>query len=166
MSEENQAKFDKFFNDYNEGNRPAYITEYPEAEIHTVNPEFVGLVKSFGIMISPNNRIAICATLTEEATAAGYKIKTANAGGSMEAPKDNGDGTVTYYTNNTSIHGLMSTIFEIIVTDSAGKEVAKTNYSLATYIKGIEGQEGVDVAKALYTFGKAAWAARLYLSTL
>jgi hypothetical protein len=165
MTEDKQAAFDSFFTTYNDGNRPAYITNYPESEVHTVNAEFEGLVSTIGITISPDNRVAVCVTLTKEATAAGNKVAIYGAGGNMEAPKDNGDGTVTYYTNNNSIYGLMAGTQTITILDASGKAIATTSYSLATYIKGIEGKPGVEVAQALYTFGVAARNARNYLST-
>ena len=154
MTDADQAKFNTFFTDYNEGNRPAYITEYPESDIHAVNPDFVGLVQSFGVTIAPNNRIAFTTTLSANSVTSGYKISYSNF--SSPSVKVNDDGTATYYTDNTGlVSTLMSRKFTIFILDADNKVVASTDYSLATYIKGIEGKAGEDVAKALYTFGMA-----------
>ena len=169
MTDEKQADFDTFFNTYNEGNRPAYVTEYPEEEIFTIDSTFESLdvVDSLGIMIDPTNRIAITATIKATA-AADYKIAFKVGNSSFAANKHtNTDGSVTYYTNNTGLAAvLMSTEIVISIVDSTGATVASTNYSLATYANAIKGQEGADVVAALYTFGKAVIKVRNYLYAL
>jgi len=170
MTVEKQAAFDTFFNTYNEGNRPAYVTEYPEDELVEVNAEFeaLNIVDSLGIMIAPNNRIAIVATVNKASADLGYKIAFKVGGSGFGANKHtNDDGSVVYYTNNTSLAAvLMSDAIVISIVDSTGATVASTNYSLATYANAIKGQEGADVVASLYTFGKAVIKVRNYLNTL
>lgn len=170
MTDEKQAAFDTFFNTYNEGNRPAYVTEYPQDELVEVDAGFkaLGIVDSFGIMIAPDNRIAIVATVNKASADLGYKITFKAGGGSQTAytsTKD--DGSVVYYTNNTHLANVLMTQSMVIsIVDSAGNTVASTNYNMATYANAIKEMEGADVVASLYTFGKAVIKVRHYLSTL
>ena len=177
LSDENKAKFDGFFNTYNEGNRPNYISEYPENEILTVDEAAIdGLIDSINFEIyASNNRFSFVVTLSKEAVDLGYKLEFSNVGTAIKGVT-NEDGSVKYYTNNTTlVGGLMASPYTISVVDKDGKvvtrdldknaetpEVAATiNYSLATYCNKVDSK----LAEALYTFGKDVKAVRSYLAT-
>ena len=169
LTEENKAKFDAFFTEYSEGNRPAYVSEYPVSEIHTVDETFSTYVKSFGFAIYTSlNRMSFVATINADAAAAGYKLTVNGISNGFESKTvNNSDGSVSYYTDNTHVSRIIRAVIVVSVLDSSGKVVASTNYSFATYAKSIDSNaEGANVVYSFYTFAKSAAKTREYLSTL
>ena len=176
LDEETQAKFDNFFTKYNGGARPDRVTEYPQSEIHTVDPDFAKHVSELGFAIYKNNaRYSLIAKLNADAVAAGYTLKISGMTTAIYTNQDsnknniyNDDGSLTYYTNNTGLAGgiMYGNIILSVYDPESKTTVASTSYSLATYIDGVKKQGGdTDLAEALYSFGKAVIKVRAYLST-
>jgi len=169
LTEENKTKFDAFFAEYNEGTRPAYVSEYPDSELHTIDETFATYVKSFGFAIYTSlNRMSFVATLNADAAAAGYKL-TVNgiSDGFGSNIVNNSDGSVSYYTNNNHVSKIIRSVIVVSVLDSSGTVVASTNYSFATYAKSIDSNaEGANIVYSFYTFAKSAAKTREYLATL
>jgi len=163
LDESTQAVFDTFFTNYNGGERPAYITEYPENELHTLDETFASYVDSITYALHSNNRATVLVTLSKKAVDEGYTLAMSTPTSFTGSVKDDAAGTVTYYTNNAKFATtIMSSKYTISVYDKDGTVVATTNYSLATYCKNVDS----DFADALYTFGKAVIDVRAYLETL
>ena len=178
LDETTQAKFDTFFANHNKNSRPDYITEYPEAELQTVNVAAISkYIKSIAFAIHTDNRLSLIVTLTAEAERLGYHADVDNIASEMKRGKTNDDGTVVYYTDNTPLTScIMAPKFTIMVCDASGKVVshdhdndettanvlAKTDYSIATYCNSVES----NLADALYTFGKKAILVKEYIKSL
>ena len=165
LDEATQQNLDNFFTTYNEGKRPAAVTEYPKSEIHTIDNSVYTYVDSiqYGIY-SGNSRYCVIVTLKKTYVDLKYSVAV---DGMTAKTKVKDDGSVIYYTDNTSLAGaLMSVNSAITIYDADGKEAAKTDYSLATYIKGVKDQGGdTALPEALYSFGKAVIKVRSYLAT-
>ena len=165
LDDATKQKLDNFFNTYNNGNRPEAVTTYPESEVHTIDNSVYTYVDSiqYGIY-SGNSRYCVMVTLKKEYADLKYSV---TVGGMTASTKTKDDGTVVYYTNNNSLAGaLMLANSAITIYDENKTEVAKTDYSLATYINGVKAQGGdASLPEALYSFGKAVKAVRAYLAT-
>lgn len=135
-----------------------YVTDYPAAEQGELNIEAVkGLIESIYFSLSNGSRMALVVNLTEDAIEKGYTVEIVS----------NSDSTV--YTDLVAAVYTVSVVDadgNVVMIDAAGGESgsqleAKTEYSMATYIKAMEAAgENVDVAKAFYALGKAVLAAR------
>ena len=164
LNEATEKVFQDFYTDYR---KPAeYTTTYPSNEVHTVNEAAIaGLIESIHFKVI-GSKVTFAVTLTDEAYNAGYRILFGNVG---YKDKISSDGK-TYYTDNRSLSSnLMHPTYGITVTDTnytaikrdldgdgTAETVAKTNYSMATYIVEMEKEgENVDLTKSLYALGVA-----------
>ena len=165
-----QTSLDTFFTNYNGGSRPT--NDKPAAgEIYTVDSSIYNYVSSMQFAIYSNNRMAFLLTLKADAVNAGYKVGVSGIANGFVTPKDsktgeiiyNSDGSITYYTDNTTLtNGIMYPTYVITITDAEGNLLASTNYNLATYADAVKS----DLVYSLYSFGKAAIKSREYLKTL
>ena len=103
--------------------------------------------------------MTILVTLSKEWYDKGYTLSMSHPCG-FSGSVDDGSGNRTYYTNNAKFEStIMASKYVISVNDASGKEVATTNYSLATYCDAVDS----NLADSLYTFGKALAKSREYL---
>ena len=170
LSETTQKIFDDFYTNYR---KPAdYVTSYPANEIHTVNEAAIeGLIEKLEFKVL-SSKVTFAVTLDEDVTPTDYKIFFSGVAYKYEYQTAD---KRTYYTDNRTLTGyLMNSTYTITVHDANGKTVyrdldgdgeaetkAEIKYSMATYITLME-EKGVnvDLAKALYAFGKAVIAAK------